>query len=563
MPLIQLVFAYEEDTYYCDNLMKLSLDQYLEMDLLRSFQDVSFLERNDSNAVWKYRDTRGRVKRESYRINKHLFRDILTDVRQERHAVICKLKDFCALFNNSDCCRQFNEINSATLPGTIILKCPPVVEEIRQQLSADCAILRCDNALNDTFGCDNRDFFVDLSRRKIGACRFLNTFSETQITALLLHLMWQHPERYEGEEHFKRTAKFLTHYLNNEEMQHRFQLFMGPQQNVLITHRFQDLYLILEDEQEWARMQTKLSEELRSREGDLSGYLRAKGYVNIDASRYSVYVTHAPESCFSRFAMSYVRSFVPNTPEEDTAAQKNTENGAAPKKDPLSDIKQQAAELFSLIRAASIRNENPEIMSAFDTLLQKYENAGTDDATRRRLMKVMRFCAECIYTQDAKELENIGKVIKCTNDYIAASIARERCNSSYLEFKRMRDQQTNRNTVEAVMLQKELEQAKQKLDAHSNRLKGYDELIESFIFRHWEHQAAWNPEWGSIANELDAGLERIEQEFEQQNQNALDLSMLSTTIPSTATPPAAPPPKEKADEQPLDLSMLSMTIPNP
>ena len=148
--LVHLVFADETDTYYCGDLLKLDLHQYLWRKLHETYPAVYFLSLSEGALSVK---TYGDLKCKAYEPGRKFWKLMgfesemgelgkwihkqLTSKRSEPAAFVCSLEDFCKASKDPDWANALYDIaGERHRAGTFVLTVPVSVERRQRRVCA-------------------------------------------------------------------------------------------------------------------------------------------------------------------------------------------------------------------------------------------------------------------------------------------------------------------------------------------------------------------------------------------------------------------------------------------
>ena len=229
---IQLVFADDTDTYYCDDLLQFDLNRYLWRFLHENgCRTVYYIneEKNGKPTVWNYGE-RGAADYTGQRWlqscigntseDEHFLKWIQDRLQEkEKNAVVCPLEVFCRLTGRV---KNIGKVlDSQERSGSIILVAPPDAERTGK-------LLLTENPVFDVLGiqyiltargAETADYYNYLKHRSDGACVFLNSYTAERLTVLLKHVVFRHFERCPAEGDLQLMGEYLFFYLNNRFLQ--------------------------------------------------------------------------------------------------------------------------------------------------------------------------------------------------------------------------------------------------------------------------------------------------------------------------------------------------------
>lgn len=415
--LIQLAFANEGDTYYCDSLLKLNLNQYLWLNLHEKYDIVYFLSAKDEQL---YVDDYGDKDAKKFNYDQSFFQKLwgkgnhaktfcgwmkeqLT-AKNKKCAFVCAIDEFCDVFESDPWKKALTDIaNIEKGKGTIILTVPPVIEKSREFLlySQVFDTLR-DPILMSARNGIIQNYYASLKKDKAESCVFLNAFTKERIHAMLLCVVFEEAsDRYVSDADLELMSEYLAQYLNNKRLQWTDHLF--EKHFNLVNPLYCEIYDQLKHESVWKRLM-RIAAAIREA-GSIRQYMAEKRIDFTDEEMAAVRISY--EKGTSVWKCMALCPDEKNIPEDDWG-----QNTA----DMLLEIHHE----LSMPRNS---RENPCVTEAMDSLLLKLNNARSngDGGTYKRTLYSIHFCVQCIYASDESE-EAVRKIIGLLEDYTELSM---------------------------------------------------------------------------------------------------------------------------------------------
>ena len=461
--LIQLVFAYEDDTFYTDNMMSLSLDQYIWIKLHDHYDTVYFAAKRDGMPVIYHYGDKGadmKIKRSllGNSITAHLDW-IIGKLKEPRKksAIVFSLPDFCDYFVLEKFQKKLGELAASNYTGTVVLKASPLIEKSRSYFIEKKNVFSCLNDMDIRYIRDNKNvpLYHELNRRKKGSCFFLNVFTKDRIAAVVKHIIWNFPDRFASGITAENIAEFLFLYLNNRRLQWRIKLFENDE--VLFTHYFNQLYKQLENPRVWRKVTAET--EILLRDGGETQYLVSKNISTSDGA----YNNNSDPMFIMRDHNSPLRKFLMLAPYEKNSGYDGS----------LSDNIKKLFEIERHLTTAYNCPENDAVVSYLDkaySYLQSYCNDG-DAESYRRMLVIIDFCAENMYIAEGGEKEKRFKneIIKEFNDSAMLSVTYYRSKKALEQHKYMYSSGIGDRKLLELFIMKE-----------SNLLPVYEDLLNKY-----------------------------------------------------------------------------------
>lgn len=397
--LIHLVFADETDTYYCDDLLKPDLHQYLWLKLHKKYSSVYFLTLSENTFSVK---TCGDLNCKAYEpphklltwmgfeseiggLGKWILKQ-LTLKRSESAAFVCSLEDFCqAAAEHRDWAGILEDIaGEKARTGIFVLTVPVSVERSRPLLLHDRVFeLLRENAVLDVRNGALREIYGSLKRNKGESCVFLNTFSRDRVYPILLHVMLEHTGRFLPQKDREAVTGYLVRYLADLGLQRDHPLFNSRTPGPYM--QFRELYDELKDEKVWELLVDRSLKE-RSPADSRAGH--AGSAVGFHMTRDK-----------SGYAGKCMTLRIPNGIQRLDAEAGRTAGL-------LLDIQRE------LLRPKN-RDENEMLAAKAAGFLAKLEAVPPDDpGTYRQILEAIRFCVTRMYVREQSEEERILEIVE-------------------------------------------------------------------------------------------------------------------------------------------------------
>lgn len=219
---LQLAFADENDRYFTDSLLRLTLHQYLWFHLRERYDAVCFLNESD--------DGKGFSIRTFGDCDKMLPNDWLHGVQQTlssagkaqkifhkwmkcKTAIVCPARDFCKVMSQENWKECFEKtgklINSPSCSGVLMLTASCYVEDNTDWLCEASILAREDFcvALHKTIF--NHETYEYLQQSMGDHCTFLSVYSMETIYPIVLRAAMAKPKRLEHVNSLERIASYF------------------------------------------------------------------------------------------------------------------------------------------------------------------------------------------------------------------------------------------------------------------------------------------------------------------------------------------------------------------
>lgn len=458
--LIHLVFANETDTYYCNDLLKLDLHQYLWLKLHENYSSVYFLSLSEGTPSVK---TYGDLKCKAYEPGRRLFKLMgleseigelgkwihkqLMSKRSEPAAFVCSLEDFCKASKYPDWANTLNSIaGEKNRTGILVLTVPVSVERSRPLFLHDPVFEYLqENAILDVRTGTLREMYGAIKRNKGESCVFLNTFSRNSVYSILLHVVLEQKGRFLAPKDMETVTEYLVRYMASLELQHDQPLFKSQIPGPYM--QFRELYDQLKDESVWKRLTNRCLQKKDLSDGQAGSAGPAMEYhINRD------------RGCYAGKCMMLR---IPNGIKRlDTQAER-------------------AADILLAIQRELLRpknrDENTMLSAKAAGFLARLEEVSSDDLdTYKRILKAIRFCVTWMYTREHSEEEKqVLEITASLEEYINISVncCRMRRNVEQIT------QASGSGTVTDIKIR----QARDRLAAQEKLLRTYQDLVSASI----------------------------------------------------------------------------------
>lgn len=266
MDYIKLMFAREDDTYFCEDLLQLDLDAYLWRKLHREGYDtVYFLEEADNDFQVK---TFGDKGADGYKGRRRLlggkmdpFSEWMLEKLKKKTAIVCRLPDFCRVMEQKNRRGGMEALialgDNPKRKGTLVLVASPVAEDTTGLLLSSPVFGKYDGRclckpITDVRGMSVTGLYERLDKDMQSSCESLSSFTWNRVDTLVRHVLMRYPERVRSEEKIKEISRFLTQYLNHPQLRRKFP-FPGNVPGYAPNH--QQIYQWLRDGAVWERLE--------------------------------------------------------------------------------------------------------------------------------------------------------------------------------------------------------------------------------------------------------------------------------------------------------------------
>lgn len=483
--LIHLVFANEADTYYCSNLLKLNLHQYLWFKLHEKYSSVYFMSLSEDTFSIKtygdlsckaYEPTRKFMKwmgleTEIGELGKWIHKQ-LTSNRTESAAFVCSLEDFCKSAEYPDWASTLESISKGRNRTGIFVLTVPVSVERSKHLFLHSPVFKQlqEKAVLDVRTGVLRDMYGAIKRDKGEACVFLNAFSRERVYAILLHVTLEQKGRFLAPKDMETVTEYLVRYLASMELQRDCPLFKPQMRSPYM--QFQDLYDQLKDEDVWRRLMDRCLKE---------GGLADDQAGNFEPA-IELHITRDRNCC----AGKCITLRIPN-------GIKRLDTGA-----------ERAADLLLAIQHELLRpknqDENEKLLEAAEAFLKGLSVVAQNDLnTYKRILEAIHFCVTWMYVQEQSEEEKQAlKIVGFLEGYINIS---GQCYQLQKAVDRNKHKHAS-GTLTGISIQ----QAQDKLAAWEKMLQKSQDIVSASIM---------NLSMASFSDHIVEQMEELKQEVEK------------------------------------------------
>ena len=449
---IHLVFANDADTYYQDNLLRLTLDQKLWLTLHESGCSAVYFLGSDGDcftiktfgepACKPYEGELGLKKVKRFfadRTRLDGFCAWMLKQMKNPVAFVCSLEDFCEVIRPdwSDPAQSLSAMAADTKrKGILVLKVPPAVERSRALLLHSSAFDRLGAApiLSVRSG-EVRPFYYALKTNLGDACVFWNTYTRETISAILTQITVRYYGRQLSSAQFDRCVDYLHRYLNSLSMQQTDPLFQTDALSSELL--FSELFTQLLDNSVWRRLLVR-SESVETR-------------ASVEELAYPV--TRDKSGAAGRC----LRMRLPKW----AATAENT-----------SDLLSIREELL----APKNHEDNEALLSVLNSLCGKLEGLWENDChTCRRVLHAIRFCVSRLYlpAEGAETERVLGIAEKLEQNIVYAADL----------FGKQRDLRISSATAADAgsVMEKKLSQSRASVKAMERMVSHYEDLVDASI----------------------------------------------------------------------------------
>lgn len=456
--LLSFVFANENDTYYGDDLLKRNLNQYLWEQLHTKYAAVYFLSAEDN--CFLVRSFGDRCCSEftpgkklfglfgSGAIQKDFGSWLQKQLRArpgEAAAFVCPLEDFCTVFSDS----RWDPVLSAIAEdkkrtGIFVLTASATAERTTKLLLESNVFRKLqDSAVIRLLTDADLELYEQLKNQKLDSCLFLNVLSFQQLQGLLLHLIMEHPERFDCCDQLDILTEYLYTIVHDPELYAREALFPWDLPPAYLMYA--DLYEQLYNDRIWNRF-VEHAEAFVISNPLGSHKLPAGNRVPILRDRNS-------------YAGRCIRLRLPAWLQKKADTRVRAEN--------------LLCEIRRAVSAPMNKLENPDIISAADRFLNQLDAVNSGDAgSYIHILNSLRFCVDHVYTKP--EQEKTADILKVIDMQHKAITVFEHC------FKLRRDLEPYQDSSDEGQLQSVIcRQLRDDLSVSEKLRKKYIDLIQT------------------------------------------------------------------------------------
>lgn len=441
---LQLVFANERDTYYCNGLLALNLEQYLWFKLHeQGYGCVYFLRyREDSCQIVHFGERCAQSFDADHGSSKKLFSQkvkpsalqkwLLKQLRLDggnRVAIVSSLQGFCRFFSEKSRLEILSHLSAAERRGTVLLVSPPEAE-FSAPFFLHSPVF---DALRETSITSLRTaapcgLFAALQHDKPQRIHFLNVYTKEILSDLLsrvcvevgatipdslLHHMQSYLLQWNNNPDFFRKERGRSRYLPPSGAKYR----------------------LLHD----ALVNTEAWDELVERGNEVASCGNMQAYLN----KIDVPCVHRPPNLHGllRLQESYAGKCL-----------RLTLPSAVAKGSRAADCERLLVEIKDGLHDPKNRDANSKVVEAIVRFLAEFRDASVsqDSETCHFLLFSIRFCIEQLYIAAGTETENaVEKIICLMRDGVNCS----KNYFSHLESYRLSSNQTDGDLTHLVLQQ--------------------------------------------------------------------------------------------------------------
>lgn len=219
---LQLVFADENDRYFTDSLLRLTLHQYLWFHLRERYDAVCFLNESDDGKGFSIR-TFGDCDKMLPNVWLHGVQQTLPSAgktqkifhkwMKSKTAIVCPARDFCKVMSQTNWKECFEKIakliNSPSVSGALMLTASCYVEDNTEWMCEASILAREDFcvALHKTIF--NHETYEYLQQSMGDHCTFLSAYSMETIYPIVVRAAIAKPKRLEHVNSLERIASYF------------------------------------------------------------------------------------------------------------------------------------------------------------------------------------------------------------------------------------------------------------------------------------------------------------------------------------------------------------------
>ena len=381
---VHLVFINENDKYYCDNGLKLDINQYLWFELHEQYKSVYFISPKHGGSISTFGDAAARKfdaevdtqktkrlfggKKKSDLLGTWMLKQ-LTSGQNGSAAFVCSLDDFCEIFEDEVHQPALCEMaKSNRRNGIIVLTAPANIEKASRPILESPVF----NYLNETAITDlrngiTRDMFGALYSAKKKSCCFLNAFTKEAARGIIVNALLECSGIYPSASEINDAAEYLSQYVNNPRL-HRTDRVMKCAAPDMPRC---DVYRQLSKTETLKRL---LEKAIKMRScGGMREYVEKLGCPLIDTEAETTHINHDSDSCAGRCMLLHL-------PDEATTGPEHLEQLLQL----LSEIKKEAGTSINRLENSKISNEVKRFISDAESAAERKDC----DTYRRALYAV-------------------------------------------------------------------------------------------------------------------------------------------------------------------------------
>lgn len=413
---LQLVFANERDTYYCNGLLALNLEQYLWFRLheqgygcvyfLRYCEDSCQIVHFGERCAQSFDADHGSSKKlfsqkvKPSALQKWLFKQLRLD-GGNRVAIVSSLQGFCRFFSEKSRLEILSQLSAAERRGTVLLVAPPEAE-FSAPFFLHSPVF---DALRETSITSLRTaapcgLFAALQHDKPQRIHFLNVYTKEILSDLLSRVCVEVGATI-PDSLLHHMQSYLLQWNNNPDF------FRKEQGRNRYLPPSGAKYRILHD----ALVNTDAWDELVERGNEVAAYGNMQAYLN----KIDVPFVHRPPNLHGlhRLQESYagncLRLTLPSAVTNGTRA---------------ADCERLLGEIKDALHDPKNRDANPKVVEAITRFLSDFRDASVsgDGETCYFVLFSIHFCMEQLYIAAGTETENaVEEIIHLMRDCVTFS----------------------------------------------------------------------------------------------------------------------------------------------
>ena len=470
--LLHLVFASEQDTYYCGELLMLDLHKYLWLKLHQQGYGCVYLLEAEDNSLWVkgYGDKLAepyapkkskwhfpKLSGKKSELQLWLIRQ-LTAKDPRRAAVICSMKDFCEFFQAPSWQPLLQELGSLDRrTGILILTAPPEAEgSLGYLLRSPVFEQLGERSIMELRSASPCNLYKALQQSMGGRMRFLNAFTGERIHAMVTRLLLENLDKTGDSGLQPELEAYLLQWMNNKRFRQ-----LETQAGVRLPspeESFRNVFASLQEAGTWKRLRAQA--ERVAKAGSIEAYAAGLDCSCVEDSAHQMLIRRASDSFASRCAHLELKdSFRETSPEAEG----------------ILDLQEEIHQLAAEVRN---REENRHLIGAVNKFLSEIPatSHGKDLGTLRRLLFSIRFCLQWICIPEGSEEEtSILSIVDLLHNYVA-------CSKQYSQLRRSLAQASAHQGLESKTMTLVTENQRRKVEEARRLLSNYEDVVRAQVY---------------------------------------------------------------------------------
>ena len=470
--LLHLVFASDQDTYYCNELLTPDLHKYLWLKLHERGYGCVYLLETENGALWVkgYGDKLAEpfapkkskwhfpmLSSKKTELQLWMVRQ-LTAKDPRRSALICSMKDFCEYFQAASWQPLLQELRTLDKrTGILILTAPPEAEgSLGNLLHSPVFEQLGERAIVELRGAGLCNLYKALHESMGGRMLFLNAFTSERVHAMVTRLLLESLDKTGDSGLQPELEAYLLQWMNNKRFRQ-----LESQAGVRLPapeQSFRNVFAALREAGAWKRLRTQA--ERVAKAGSIEDYAAGLDCSLVEDPACQMLIRRASDSFASRCVKLDLKDAIrENSPETES----------------ILSLQEEIHELAAEVRN---REENRHLIAAVNKFLSEIPSTsqGKDMGTLRRLLFSIRFCLQWICIPESSEEEtSILSIVELLYNYVA-------CSGQYYQRVRNLALASAHRGLESKTMTVVTENQRREVETARRLLSNYEDVVRAQVY---------------------------------------------------------------------------------